>query len=86
MKRTRKHLNDPAQTKFVGIIWKPFQHPFRLHTGDVIRLGGRLCRVIRVNETPNRSKLRGICPATGTTSVVDTSPFLLGCLVAECSA
>ncbi len=38
------------------------------------------------NETPNRSKLRGICPATGTTSVVDTSPFLLGCLVAECSA
>ncbi len=39
-----------------------------------------------VNETPNRSKLRGICPATGTTSVVDTSPFLLGCLVAECSA
>ncbi len=37
-------------------------------------------------ETPNRSKLRGICPATGTTSVVDTSPFLLGCLVAECSA
>jgi len=50
MKRTRKHLNDPAQTKFVGIIWKPFQHPFRLHTGDVIRLGGRLCRVIRVNE------------------------------------
>ncbi len=39
-----------------------------------------------LNETPNRSKLRGICPATGTTSVVDTSPFLLGCLVAECSA
>ncbi len=38
------------------------------------------------DETPNRSKLRGICPATGTTSVVDTSPFLLGCLVAECRA
>ncbi len=48
----------------------------------------RLPREIReeLNETPNRSKLRGICPATGTTSVVDTSPFLLGCLVAECSA
>ncbi len=42
--------------------------------------------IVPANETPNRSKLRGICPATGTTSVVDTSPFLLGCLVAECSA
>jgi hypothetical protein len=48
-KRT-KHLNDPAQTKFVGLIWKPFNHPFRLRAGDVIRYGDRLCRVIRVNE------------------------------------
>ncbi len=47
---------------------------------------GKLKEAHANNETPNRSKLRGICPATGTTSVVDTSPFLLGCLVAECSA
>ncbi len=51
-----------------------------------VRYGGALVRLEGQNETPNRSKLRGICPATGTTSVVDTSPFLLGCLVAECSA
>jgi hypothetical protein len=50
MKHTRKCFNDPAQTEFVGIIWHPLQHPFRLHAGDVIRFDGRLCRVIRVNE------------------------------------
>jgi hypothetical protein len=49
-KHTTKHLNDPAQTKFVGLIWRPFQYPFRLRTGDVIRYTDRLCRVIRVNE------------------------------------
>ena len=43
-------MNDPAQTKFVGLIWRPFQYPFRLRTGDVIRYAERLCRVIRVNE------------------------------------
>jgi len=45
-----KNGNDPAQTKFVGLIWKPFAHPFRLHAGDVIRYGERLCRVVRVND------------------------------------
>ena len=50
MRRARKPLNDPAQTRFVGIIWRPSQHPFRLQAGDVIRYGGRLGRVIRVNE------------------------------------
>ena len=49
MKPTRQILNDPAQAEFVGIIWQPLQHPFRLHAGDVIRLAGRLCRVVRVN-------------------------------------
>ena len=49
MKHTRIHFNDPAQAEFVGIIWQPLQHPFRLHAGDVIRLAGRLCRVVRVN-------------------------------------
>ena len=50
MKHARIYFNDPAQAEFVGIIWQPLQHPFRLHAGDVIRLGGRLCRVVRVNQ------------------------------------
>ena len=50
MRHTRKHFNNPAQTEFVGIIWQPLDHPFRLHAGDVIRFDGKLCRVIRVNE------------------------------------
>ncbi len=50
MRRTRKHFNDPAQTKLVGITWQPLQHPFRLHACDVIRFDGRLGRVIRVND------------------------------------
>ena len=51
MKHTKRNLPDPAQPEFVGIIWHPFQHPFRLHAGDVIRFDGRLCRVLRVNES-----------------------------------
>ena len=51
MKLARNHLlHDPAQAEFVAILWQPLQHPFRLHAGDVIRLDGRLCRVMRVNE------------------------------------
>ena len=50
MKRTKKPLKDPAQIEFVGIIWKPLHHPFRLRAGDVIRYENRLCRVVRVNE------------------------------------
>ena len=50
MKNKRK-LCDPAQAEFVGIIWHPLQHSFRLHAGDVIRYDGRLCRVLRVNES-----------------------------------
>ena len=40
---------DPNQIEF-GIIWRPLNHPFRLHAGDVIRFDNRLCLVIRVNE------------------------------------
>ena len=50
MKRTKRHFTDPNQTEFVGIIWQPLSHPFRLHAGDVFRLDNRLCRVLRVNE------------------------------------
>ena len=50
MRHSKKPFRDPAQAEFVGILWQPLQHPFRLHAGDVIRLNGRLGRVIRVNE------------------------------------
>lgn len=50
MRHTRKHFNDPAQAEFVGIIWRALQYPFRLRAGDIFRTGGRLCRVLRVNE------------------------------------
>jgi hypothetical protein len=50
MKLAKPTLTDPAQTEFVGIIWQPLSHPFRLHAGDVIRMDNRLCRVLRVNE------------------------------------
>ena len=49
-KRNNRSDADPAQAEFVGIIWRPFQHPFRLHAGDVILYPDRLCRVVRVNE------------------------------------
>lgn len=50
MKPAKRYFNDPAQAEFVGIIWQSLHHPFRLHAGDVIRLDGRLCRVVRVNQ------------------------------------
>lgn len=46
----RKPSNDSQQAELVGLIWKPFRHPFRLRAGDVIKLNDRLCRVVRVNE------------------------------------
>ena len=50
MRHIKRIFNDPAQTELVGIIWQTLRHPFRLHAGDVVRIDGRLCRVIRVNE------------------------------------
>ena len=50
MRHARNQIHDPAQPEFVGLLWQSLQYPFRLHAGDVIRLSGRLCRVIRVNE------------------------------------
>ena len=46
----RKPSNDSHQAELVGLIWRPFTHPFRLRAGDVIKLNDRLCRVVRVNE------------------------------------
>ena len=50
MKRIKQNRPDPTQSELFGIIWRPFNHPFRLRAGDIIRFDGRLCRVIRVNE------------------------------------
>lgn len=50
MKHTKQFFNDPNQTEF-GLIWNPSDYPFRLHAGDVFRFNGRLCRVVRVNES-----------------------------------
>jgi len=49
-KPIKRLSNDPRQTEFVGLLWRPRHYPFRLRAGDVIRLSDRLCRVIRVNE------------------------------------
>ena len=40
---------DPNQAEF-GIIWQLAAHLFRLRAGDVFKLDGRLCRVVRVND------------------------------------
>ena len=50
MKHRKRHFSDPNQTEFVGIVWQPLSHPFRLQAGDVFRMDNRLCRVLRVNE------------------------------------
>src|ERR1700722_19649276 len=50
MKRKRQNHTDPAQPEFVGLLWRQLRHPFRLRSGDVIRMEGRLCRVVRVTE------------------------------------
>jgi hypothetical protein len=39
------------ETGSLALIWQPFQHPFRLRVNDIIRLEGRLGRVIRVTES-----------------------------------
>ena len=43
-----KHKSDQAE--LFGLVWKPVHHPFRLRVNDVIRINGRLCRVIRVTD------------------------------------
>jgi hypothetical protein len=44
-------MNDiPQQGELFALICRPTQHPFRLRANDVIRIDGKLCRVIRVTE------------------------------------
>jgi len=42
---------NPAQIEFFALVWRPFNHSFRLRAGDVIRMNNRLCRVVRVNAS-----------------------------------
>jgi hypothetical protein len=44
-----EHLSEQAE--LFGLVWRPFQHPFRLRVNDVIMFEGRLARVIRVTES-----------------------------------
>lgn len=40
----------PEQGELFGLIWRPFLQSFRLRLNDVIRIDGRICRVIRVTD------------------------------------
>lgn len=40
----------PEQAELFGLIWRTAEHPFRLRANDVIRIDGKLCRVMRVSE------------------------------------
>jgi hypothetical protein len=42
--------NVSKQVDLFGLVRRPWQHPFRLRVNDIIRIDGRLCRVIRVSE------------------------------------
>jgi hypothetical protein len=42
--------NLHEQGELFGLIWRPFRPPFRLRINDVIRIEGRLGRIIRVTE------------------------------------
>jgi hypothetical protein len=50
MKRKRQCHPDPAQAEMFGVIWREFNYPFRLRANDIIRIDGRLCLVVRVND------------------------------------
>ena len=41
---------NAEQAELVGLIWRPYQYPFRLRVNDIVRVDRKLGRVIRVNE------------------------------------
>ena len=43
-------MNTDEQGELFGIIWRPFRDKSKLRVNDIIRIDGRLSRVIRVNE------------------------------------
>jgi len=50
MSRKREIRSNPAQTEMFGLIWRNYKHPFRLRANDIIRIDGKLCLVVRVND------------------------------------
>ena len=43
-----EHITEQAELS--GLVGRPWPRPFRLRVNDVIRIGRKLARVIRVNE------------------------------------
>ena len=50
MKKNKRNLADPAQPELFAVVFWKATRPFRLHAGDVVKYGDRLCRVLRVND------------------------------------
>ena len=46
----QRNGRDPNQTELFGIVWFPPEHPFRLRVNDLLRVDGRMARVVRVTE------------------------------------
>lgn len=44
-------MNPFEQAELFGLVWWRPEHPFRLRVNDVIRVDGRLARVVRVTES-----------------------------------
>ncbi|MDE2102163.1 MAG: hypothetical protein KGL39_33260 [Patescibacteria group bacterium] len=42
---------DPNQPELFAIVWLPPEHRFRLRVNDLLRVDGRMARVIRVTES-----------------------------------
>ncbi|TAK97420.1 MAG: hypothetical protein EPO07_13265 [Verrucomicrobia bacterium] len=42
---------DGEQPELFGLVWLQMRYPFRLRVNDLFRMDGRLCRVVRVNES-----------------------------------
>jgi hypothetical protein len=41
----------PEPTELLGLVWRPARQSFRLRVNDVIRVNGRLGRIVRVSES-----------------------------------
>lgn len=44
-------MNSHAQPELFALFWQRPEHPFRLRVNDLVRVNGRLGRVIRVTES-----------------------------------
>ena len=46
----KHHRFDPNQAELFSMVWFPPEHPFRLRVNDLLRVDGRMARVVRVTE------------------------------------